>query len=110
MPVNVPNLLTWLRIIAIPLLVVLFYLPDAWVRPHDKNLYACVLFTAADAHMRDYDLWVPGDCVASVDEGRGLHALAIAGESMDAETRPQAELRLSDWLERLDRRQDKTRH
>ena len=47
MPVNVPNLLTWLRIIAIPLLVVLFYLPDTWVRPHDKNLYACVLFTAA---------------------------------------------------------------
>jgi CDP-diacylglycerol--glycerol-3-phosphate 3-phosphatidyltransferase/cardiolipin synthase len=47
MPLNLPNLLTWLRIIAIPLLVVLFYLPDSWVRPHDKNLYACVLFTAA---------------------------------------------------------------
>jgi len=46
-PVNVPNLLTWLRIIAIPLLVVLFYLPEGWVRAHDKNLYACVLFTAA---------------------------------------------------------------
>jgi CDP-diacylglycerol--glycerol-3-phosphate 3-phosphatidyltransferase/cardiolipin synthase len=47
MPLNVPNLLTWLRIIAIPLLVVLFYLPEAWVRAHDKNLFACVLFTAA---------------------------------------------------------------
>jgi CDP-diacylglycerol--glycerol-3-phosphate 3-phosphatidyltransferase/cardiolipin synthase len=46
-PLNVPNLLTWLRIIAIPLLVALFYLPDTWVRAHDKNLYACVLFTAA---------------------------------------------------------------
>ncbi|WP_260929178.1 cysteine hydrolase family protein [Novosphingobium sp. 9] len=22
----------------------------------------CVLFTAADAHMRDYDLWVPSEC------------------------------------------------
>lgn len=25
----------------------------------------CVLFTANDAYMRDYDLYVPGDCVAS---------------------------------------------
>ena len=25
----------------------------------------CVLFTANDAHMRGYDVWVPGDCVAS---------------------------------------------
>lgn len=25
----------------------------------------CVLFTAADAHMRDYELWVPRDAVAS---------------------------------------------
>lgn len=47
MPLNLPNVLTWLRIIAIPLLVVLFYLPDEWIRPHDRNLYACVLFTAA---------------------------------------------------------------
>ncbi|MFO1363335.1 MAG: CDP-diacylglycerol--glycerol-3-phosphate 3-phosphatidyltransferase [Burkholderiales bacterium] len=47
MPVNVPNLLTWLRIIAIPLLVALFYLPDAWLPAHDRNLYACVLFAAA---------------------------------------------------------------
>ncbi len=25
----------------------------------------CVLFTANDAHMRGYDVWVPNDCVAS---------------------------------------------
>jgi CDP-diacylglycerol--glycerol-3-phosphate 3-phosphatidyltransferase/cardiolipin synthase len=47
MPFNLPNLLTWLRIVAIPLLVALFYLPDAWVSMRDKNLIACVLFTAA---------------------------------------------------------------
>jgi CDP-diacylglycerol--glycerol-3-phosphate 3-phosphatidyltransferase/cardiolipin synthase len=46
-PLTLPNLLTWLRIVAIPLLVVLFYLPDAWVGAHDKNLLACVLFSAA---------------------------------------------------------------
>jgi CDP-diacylglycerol--glycerol-3-phosphate 3-phosphatidyltransferase/cardiolipin synthase len=47
MPLNLPNLLTWLRIIAIPLLVALFYLPDTWVGVRDKNLLGCVLFTAA---------------------------------------------------------------
>jgi CDP-diacylglycerol--glycerol-3-phosphate 3-phosphatidyltransferase/cardiolipin synthase len=47
MPLNLPNVLTWLRIIAIPLLVVLFYLPDPWVSARDKNLFACVLFTGA---------------------------------------------------------------
>ena len=47
MPLNVPNLLTWLRIIAIPLLVALYYLPDPWLALRDKNLTACILFTAA---------------------------------------------------------------
>ena len=31
----------------------------------------CVLFTAADAHMRDYDLWVPEDAVAAGTDERG---------------------------------------
>ena len=47
MPLNVPNLLTWLRIVAIPLLVALYYLPEPWLVLRDKNLVACVLFTAA---------------------------------------------------------------
>ncbi|MBW7656522.1 CDP-diacylglycerol--glycerol-3-phosphate 3-phosphatidyltransferase [Hydrogenophilus thermoluteolus] len=44
---NWPNLLTWLRIAAIPLLVLLFYLPTAWVTGHFVNLAATVLFVAA---------------------------------------------------------------
>jgi CDP-diacylglycerol--glycerol-3-phosphate 3-phosphatidyltransferase/cardiolipin synthase len=47
MPLNIPNVLTWLRIVAIPLLVALFYMPEAWLGPRDRNLAACVLFTAA---------------------------------------------------------------
>jgi CDP-diacylglycerol--glycerol-3-phosphate 3-phosphatidyltransferase len=39
---NLPNILTWLRIIAIPLVVVLFYLPYPW-----SNASAALLFTAA---------------------------------------------------------------
>jgi phosphatidylglycerophosphate synthase len=32
MPLNIPILLTWLRIILIPLLIAVYYLPEAWVR------------------------------------------------------------------------------
>ncbi|HWS74895.1 MAG TPA: CDP-diacylglycerol--glycerol-3-phosphate 3-phosphatidyltransferase [Quisquiliibacterium sp.] len=41
---NLPNLLTWLRVLAIPLLVALFYLP---LKPGTINLSATVLFVAA---------------------------------------------------------------
>jgi len=47
MPVNVPNLLTWLRILAIPLLVAIYYLPDRWLGPQEKNLAATILFVGA---------------------------------------------------------------
>lgn len=60
----------------------------------------CVLFTAADAHMREYDLWVPGDCVASSDPQRTRWALDIMADSMKADTRPTGECRLEDWLRR----------
>jgi CDP-diacylglycerol---glycerol-3-phosphate 3-phosphatidyltransferase len=33
MRLNVPNALTWFRIIAIPLVVIIFYLPVTWARP-----------------------------------------------------------------------------
>jgi nicotinamidase-related amidase len=57
----------------------------------------CVLFTAADAHMREYDLWVPADAVASEDEQRKQWALGVMRTSMGAETRPTGELALADW-------------
>ena len=47
MPLNVPNLLTWLRILAIPLLVAVFYVPATWLTPYERNLSAAVLFAAA---------------------------------------------------------------
>jgi CDP-diacylglycerol--glycerol-3-phosphate 3-phosphatidyltransferase len=40
-------LLTWARIVMIPLVVGVFYLPDAWLGPVAKDITACVLFTAA---------------------------------------------------------------
>jgi cardiolipin synthase (CMP-forming) len=47
MPVNVPNLLTWLRIILIPLFVGIFYFEKSWVSAPNQNLVATILFTAA---------------------------------------------------------------
>ncbi|WP_230483330.1 cysteine hydrolase family protein [Sphingomonas sp. Leaf21] len=60
----------------------------------------CVLFTAADAHMREYDLWVPGDTVASESDSHRRWALEIMRHSMCAETCPSDELALADWLAR----------
>lgn len=36
----------------------------------------CVLLTASDAYMRDYEIWVPEDCTASVEPEENEHALA----------------------------------
>ena len=47
MPYNVPILLTWLRILAIPLLIAVYYFPDAWMNADERNLLATTLFIAA---------------------------------------------------------------
>jgi CDP-diacylglycerol--glycerol-3-phosphate 3-phosphatidyltransferase len=39
---NLPNILTWLRIIAVPLVVVLFYMPTIWA-----DAFAAILFAVA---------------------------------------------------------------
>ena len=47
MPLNLPILLTWLRIVAIPLLITVYYLPTDWASPHERNLIATAIFMAA---------------------------------------------------------------
>jgi cardiolipin synthase len=46
-PLSLPMLLTWARIAMVPLVVGVFYLPDAWIAPTVKNVTACSLFTLA---------------------------------------------------------------
>ena len=58
----------------------------------------CVLFTAADAHMRDYKLWIPQDAVASEERQRKQWALDIMRKSMGADTRSTDELSLETWV------------
>ncbi len=47
MPINIPILLTWLRIILIPLLVALYYVPFDWTFPVGRDLVATLLFIIA---------------------------------------------------------------
>ncbi len=44
---NVPMLLTWARIAMIPMVVGVYYLPDAWLSPFAKNVSGCALFSVA---------------------------------------------------------------
>jgi cardiolipin synthase (CMP-forming) len=44
---NLPMLLTYARIAMIPLVVGVYYLPEAWIVQHWQNVVGCVLFTLA---------------------------------------------------------------
>ena len=44
---NVPNALTWMRIVMIPLFVGVYYFPPTWLALPEKNLIATVIFTIA---------------------------------------------------------------
>jgi CDP-diacylglycerol--glycerol-3-phosphate 3-phosphatidyltransferase/cardiolipin synthase len=47
MPLNIPNLLTWLRILLIPVFVAVFYLPDTVLAHPVKNLLSAGIFLLA---------------------------------------------------------------
>jgi len=47
----------------------------------------CVLTTAADAHMREFEVSVPSDCCASITRARNERALRLLRESMRLDTR-----------------------
>ncbi|MCC2641424.1 MAG: yaaI [Nitrospira sp.] len=53
----------------------------------------CVLYTAADAYMREFSLCVPADCIVSIDAGANDMALA------HMQTNLKADLQYSDDLD-----------
>ena len=55
----------------------------------------CVLFTAADAFLRDLHIIVAEDCVASIDPEENRLALRHMARVMDAEVIPSAEIDLA---------------
>jgi nicotinamidase-related amidase len=58
----------------------------------------CVLFTANDAYMRDFQILVPQDCVVANTELDTEHALAQMRQVLKADTRGSEQLR---WQELL---------
>ena len=54
----------------------------------------CVLFTANDAYMRDFDLLIPEDCCVSNTPHENAEALALMRKFLKADTRPSAEIGL----------------
>ncbi len=63
MQYNIPNLLTWLRILLIPVFVSVFYLSDHTISPHYKNLFATSVFMLAA--MTD---WLDGYLARKLDQ------------------------------------------
>ncbi len=54
----------------------------------------CVLYTAADAYMRDFALCVPSDCTASLDRKANESALDQMKATLKADIRPSTDVRL----------------
>jgi nicotinamidase-related amidase len=63
----------------------------------------CVLFTASDAYLPDFCLYVPRDCVAAIEERYGRQALRHLERVLHANTRPSSRLALA----RLSRMHDR---
>lgn len=47
LPINAPMLLTWARIAMIPMLIGVYYAPEAWLSAGTRNVAGCVIFTLA---------------------------------------------------------------
>jgi CDP-diacylglycerol---glycerol-3-phosphate 3-phosphatidyltransferase len=69
---NVPNLVTFSRILFIPLIIALYYMPYAWLSFHDKNTAATVIFVLAAATD-----WLDGYLA------RRLNQMSAFGEFLD---------------------------
>lgn len=55
----------------------------------------CVLFTANDAYMRDFNLFVPSDCSVSQTEQENDYALKQMEKVLKADIRPSSKLNLA---------------
>jgi len=54
----------------------------------------CVLFTANDAYMRDFNLFVPSDCTVSNTRQANQSALRLMKKFLKADTRPSSKIAL----------------
>lgn len=57
--------------------------------------HQCVLFTATDAYVREFDLLIPRDCIAAMQRRQTKAALDIFRTALKASTSPATSLRFS---------------
>jgi nicotinamidase-related amidase len=55
----------------------------------------CILATATDGHMLEYDLVVPSDCVAAASGAQKRHALELIDKTLDGRTTRGRDLKLN---------------
>ena len=63
MPLNLPNLVTWLRILLIPLIVGIYYVPEDWLSFTGQNIAATAIFIFAAATD-----WLDGYLARALDQ------------------------------------------
>ncbi|MBF0709549.1 cysteine hydrolase [Alkalihalobacillus hwajinpoensis] len=68
----------------------------------------CVLFTANDAYMREYDLYIPSDCCASNVKEDNDYALRLMEGNLKASTQASTELDIDDLIEKANQRNTTT--
>jgi nicotinamidase-related amidase len=56
--------------------------------------HQCVLFTAMDAHVREYKLVIPPDCIGAAIAADTKHALYVFSHALNAKTGDSRQLRL----------------
>jgi cardiolipin synthase len=69
MPFNIPNLLTWFRILMIPVFFAVFYVSDETLSLHQKHLFSTAIFWLAA--ITD---WLDGYLARALDQGSAFGA------------------------------------
>ena len=58
----------------------------------------CVLFSANDAYMRDFQIYIPSDCVASESDERSRSALLLMQRVLKADISSSTDLKLENLM------------
>lgn len=61
---------------------------------------SCVMFTANDAYVRDYELYIPQDCTASIEKDSNEQTLQHMHRVLGADISPSTELNLERLAQR----------
>jgi CDP-diacylglycerol--glycerol-3-phosphate 3-phosphatidyltransferase/cardiolipin synthase len=69
MPINIPNILTWFRIVLIPVFIAVFYVPDETLSMHHKHMLSFAIFWFAS--ITD---WLDGYLARVLNQGSAFGA------------------------------------